>query len=136
MATPNIVGVTTIAGRSAAYSLSDTNVTTLISNAAASGKSIKINMINVANDQGSSSADVSIFYHSASGGGGTAFKIASTVAVPADSALVVVDKASSFYLEEDRSLTAQASAGGYLDVMISYEEIWLQLHQFSDISNN
>ena len=124
MATPNIVGVTTIAGRTLPFSLSDTNVTTMISNAAASGKSIKVNMINVANDQGSSSADISIFYHGAAAGGGTAYKIASTVAVPADSALVVVDKASSFYLEEDRSLTAQASAGGFLDVVVSYEEIW------------
>ena len=124
MATPNIVGVTTIAGRTLPFSLSDTNVTTMISNPAASGKSIKVNMINVANDQGSSSADISIFYNSAAAGGGTAYKIASTVAVPADSALVVVDKASSFYLEEDRSLTAQASAGGYLDVVVSYEEIW------------
>jgi hypothetical protein len=124
MATPNIVGVTTIAGRTAPFSLSDTSVTTLITNPAASGKSIKVNMINVANDHGTASADISIFYHGASGGGGTAYKIASTVAVPADSALVVVDKASSFYLEEDRSLTAQASAAGYLDVVVSYEEIW------------
>jgi len=124
MATPNIVGVTTIAGRSAGFSISDTNQTTLITNPAASGKSMKVNMINVANDQGSSSADISIFYHSAAAGGGTAYKIASTVAVPADSALVVVDKASSFYLEEDRSLSAQASAGGFLDVVVSYEEIW------------
>jgi hypothetical protein len=124
MATPNIVGVTTIAGRTLPFSLSDTSVTVLITNPAASGKSIKVNMINVANDQGTSSADISIFYHGAAAGGGTAYKIASTVAVPADSALVVVDKASSFYLEEDRSLTAQASAAGYLDVVVSYEEIW------------
>lgn len=124
MATPNIVGVTTIAGRTASYSLSDANVTTLITNPAASGKAIKVNMVNVANDQGSASADISIFYHSAAAGGGTAFKLASTVAVPADSVLVVIDKASSFYLEEDRSLTAQASAGGYIDVTVSYEEIW------------
>jgi hypothetical protein len=43
--------------------------------------------------------------------------------VAADTTLVVLDKASSIYLEEDTSLVATASAGGDLDVIVSYEEI-------------
>jgi len=55
--------------------------------------------------------------------GGTATQIVSTVSVPADSSLVVIDKASSIYLEEDKSIGATASAANDLKVVCSYEEI-------------
>ena len=56
-------------------------------------------------------------------GGGTGYALASTIDVTADSTLVVVDKTSSFYLEEDKSVVVTASAGGDLEVTCSYEEI-------------
>jgi hypothetical protein len=123
MAAPNIVGVSTITGKTVATSLSDTNATTILSNAASSGYVYKINNIIVANDDGTNAADITIALHFEDDGGGTGFKIASTVAVPADSTLIVLDKASSIYLEEDRSIVATASAANDLDVIISYEEI-------------
>jgi hypothetical protein len=123
MANPNIVGITTVFGKTAAIALADTNQTTVLSNAASSEKVFKINSIIVANVDGSSAADITISYHSEDDGGGTEYKIASTVSVAADSTLVVVDKASSIYLEEDKSITATASAGGDLHVICSYEDI-------------
>lgn len=123
MAAPNIVGVTTITGKTAAFSLADTSATTILSNAASSNYVYKVNSIIVANDDGTNSADITISYNDAAAGGGTAYKLASTVAVAADTTLVVLDKASSIYLEEDTSLVATASAGGDLDVIVSYEEI-------------
>ena len=123
MAAPNIVGVTTITGKTAAFSLADTSATTILSNAASSNYVYKVNTIIVANDDGTNSADITVTYNDAAAGGGTAYNLASTVAVAADSTLGVLDKASSIYLEENTSLVATASAGGDLDVIVSYEEI-------------
>ena len=123
MTAPNIVDVTTITGKSATISLSTTNATTLVSNAASSGKVFKINMIQVANVDGTNAAEVTVDLHSAASGGGTAFSLVSTVSVPADSSLVALDKGTSVYLEEDRSITATASAANDLEVIVSYEEI-------------
>ena len=122
MAAPNIVGVSTIIGITTMRSLGDTNATTIVSNPANSNYVYKINSIIVANDDGSSSANITIALHDQDGGG-TAHKLAHTVAVAADSTLVVLDKASSIYLEEDRSIVATASAGDDLDVICSYETI-------------
>jgi hypothetical protein len=123
MAAPNIVNVSTITGKSATVALSSTNATALVSNAASSGKVFKINMIQVANVDGVNAADVTVDMHSAASGGGTAYSLVATVSVPADSSLVALDKGTSVYLEEDRSITATASAANDLEVIVSYEEI-------------
>ena len=123
MAAPNIVDVSTITGKSATVALSSTSATVLVSNAASSGKVFKINMIQVANVDGTSDADVTVDMHSAATGGGTAYSLASTVTVPANASIVIIDKNTSVYLEEARSITATASAANDLEVVISYEEI-------------
>jgi hypothetical protein len=123
MAAPNIVNVSTILGKSATVALSSTSQTTLVSNAASSGKVFKINMIQVANVDGTNAADVTVDMHSAASGGGTAYSLVATASVPADSSLVALDKGTSVYLEEDRSITATASAANDLEVIVSYEEI-------------
>ena len=50
MAAPNIVNVATITGSSAYQSLTNTNDNSLISNAASSGKVLKVNNIFVSNN--------------------------------------------------------------------------------------
>jgi hypothetical protein len=123
MAAPNIVNVATITGKTAVVALSTTSATTLVSNASASGKVFKINMIQIANVDGSNAADVTVDLHTAASGGGTAYSLVSTISVPADASLVVVDKSTAVYLEEDRSITATAGTAGDLEVIVSYEEI-------------
>ena len=123
MANPNIVGVTTITGKTAIFSLGDTSATTILNNAASSNIVFKVNTIIVANDDGTNAADITVTLFPEDDAGGTGVQIASTIQVVADSTLVLIDKASSFYLQEDRSIQATASAGGDLNVIISYEEI-------------
>lgn len=123
MAAPNIVNVATITGKTAVVALSTTSATTLVSNAAGSGKVFKINMIQIANVDGTNAADVTVDLHTAASGGGTAYSLVSTISVPADASLVVVDKGTAVYLEEDRSITATAGTAGDLEVIVSYEEI-------------
>ena len=123
MAAPNIVNVATITGKTAVVDLSTTNATAVVSNAASSGKVFKINSLIVSNVDGSSAADITISLYSEDDIGGTATQIVSTVSVPADATLVVIDKSTGLYLEEDKSIGATAGAANDLKVVCSYEEI-------------
>lgn len=123
MANPNIVNVTAIYGKSAVVDLTTTNATAVVSNTAASGKVFKINSLIVSNVDGTNAADITINYYSQDDIGGTATQIVSTVSVPADSSLVVIDKNTSIYLEEDKSIGATAGSASDLKVLVSYEEI-------------
>jgi len=123
MANPNIVNVTTIYGNSSQTALSTTSATSIVSNAASSGYVYKINSIVVANVDGTANAEITISIYSAAALGGTAFPVASTIVVPADSSLIVIDKTTSFYLKENQSIGATASAANDLVVNCSWEEI-------------
>ena len=123
MAAPNIVNVGTITGKSFYLALANTSATALVSNAASSGKVFKINMIQVANVDGSVAWDVTVKYHTQDDIGGTGYALVSTVSVPQDSSLVVLDKNTALYLEEDRSISVTAGTANDLEVLVSYEEI-------------
>jgi hypothetical protein len=123
MAAPNIVNVTSIVGITTAISLTTTNATSFISNVNASGKVLKVNTLFATNIDGTSSADITIKYHLAAAGAGTSIAFANTISVPADSSLIVIGKDNPIYLEENRSLTAQASAADDIAIVCSYEEI-------------
>lgn len=123
MANPNIVAVTAIYGNNSLTSLTTTNATSIINNAASSGKVYKVNSIVVANVDGTSAADITINIYSAASLGGTAYPIASTISVPPDSSLIITDKTTSFYLKEDQSVGATAGTASDLVVMASWEEI-------------
>ena len=123
MAAPNVVNVATITAKSAMVALSSTAATVVVTNPAASGKVFKINMIQVANVDGTNACDVTIDVHSAAAGGGTAYSLVATASVPADASLIALDKNTAMYLEEDKSITATAGTANDLEVIISYEEI-------------
>jgi len=126
VAAPNIVNVTSIVGNTSTNLISSTAdpfATALVSNAASSGKVYKINSIVAANVDGTSACDITIKIFSAAALGGTGTAIASTISVPADATLIITDKTTTFYLLEDRSLGATASAANDVVVTVSWEEI-------------
>ena len=126
MSNPNIVNVAAIYGNTSTNLISSTAnpfATALVSNAASSGKVFKINSIVVANVDGTSAADITIKIFSQDDLGGTGTAIASTISVPADASLIVTDKTTTFYLLEDKSIGATASAANDLVVTVSWEEI-------------
>ena len=126
MANPNILQAATVLGNTSTLLISSTAnpfATALVNNAASSGKVYKINSIVVANVDGSAAADITISIFSQDDLGGTATQIASTISVPADATLIVTDKTTSFYLLEDKSIGATASAANDLVVTCSWEEI-------------
>ena len=118
MANPNLVNVTSITGESVQAALTTTLTTEIL--AAASDTLVKINNIIIANIDGTSSVDVSLFITKS---GGSPVAIASTVSVPADSTLIAFDKNSTIYLEEGDSVRGGAATASRLDYVISYEEI-------------
>ena len=116
MSAPNIVGVTTIRGKTAVLAIT-TSATAIVTNSAASGKVFKVNALYVSNVDGSNNADVTVDLFRSS----TAYRIVNTVVVPADAVLDVINK--SFYLEEGDAIRLTASANSDLEAVCSYEEI-------------
>ena len=123
MANPNIVNVTSILGKTAYLTPSDTAANVLLANAASSGEVLKINQIVAANVDGTSAVDTTVAVNTAAGGGGTSYPIVSTVSVPADASLVVVDKTTAIYLMEDQSIVVTSGSANDLAFTISYEAI-------------
>ena len=122
MAAPNIVNVTTITGKTVTLALT-TTAQAIVSNPAGSGKVFKINSLYVANVDGVSSEDLTVNLYSEDDIGGTATAFVSTVNVPQDATILVIDKNTAVYLEEDQSIGALAAADGNLVAICSYEEI-------------
>ena len=130
MSNPNIVSVTKIYGTTTYFTPTGTTAVVLLANAASSGKVYKINQIVAANVNVSSAVDatVSIYTNGGVAQGsapfsGTAYPIVSTVSVPADASLIVVDKTTAIYLQEGTSITITSGTASGITYSISYEDI-------------
>ena len=127
MANPNIVSVTSIVGGNAAWALTNTITTTLMTVAA--DVIVKINSLIVTNIHGTNAATVSVEVNGmgsdATGvtvaSGLATCRLASTMNVPADDSLVLIDK--PIYLMEADVLRGGASAASTLELFASYEVI-------------
>jgi DUF4097 and DUF4098 domain-containing protein YvlB len=122
MAAPNLIGATTINGKTTGANLTTTSATSILNNASSSGKCLKINTLNVTNYT-VSAASISVSWYNAASLGGTAYAIAGNIMVPANSTLNIIDKTSQYYLEENTSLGAIAVTANALIVTCSYEDI-------------
>jgi hypothetical protein len=133
MANPNIVSVTTINGGIAYQALTNTNDNALVNNAASSGTITKINNIFVSNINGVAAATVTLSFRTAANSvtngtlstasNGTAYRLVYQISVPANTTLMLLDKAGAIYLTENTSLSVQAGTASYLEVVASYEII-------------
>ena len=127
MANPNIVSVTSIYGANAGWALTN-NVQTVLLTVAAE-YIVKINSLIVTNIHGTNAATVSAGIYgignAATGvtvaSGLADCRIASTMNVPADDSLVLIDK--PIYLMEGDVLRGGASAATTLELFASYEVI-------------
>lgn len=116
MVAPNVVGVTSILGKTdvLAVPATATAITTC-----ATDKVYKINSLIVANIDGVNAADITVDLFRSS----VAYRIASTITVPADTTLVVISKDMGIYLEEADAIRCTASVAGDLQALCSYEII-------------
>ena len=116
MTIPNIVNVATIHAESVVGDLGTTLTTTLLT--AASDQVNKINLIRVTNVT-DNDATVTIDSEVS----GTHKELADELTVPAHASVDIIDKNSSFYLQETDLIRGGASAASTLVVTISYELI-------------
>ena len=118
MATPNLVNVATINGFTinGAVTTSDTDIITVPSDYIYKISTVIITNIDGTNAQNFTlkvSTDAASTYHN----------IASTISVPADATLVVIDKNSAFYLDETDRLRIVCGANSDLTYLVSGEKI-------------
>jgi hypothetical protein len=100
MAAPNIVNVANITAKTAVQAVT-TTPTDIVTNAGSSSTVVKLNVLQVANVNGTAAATITAsIFRSA-----TEYKIAHVISVPAAATLSVLDKTTSIYLEEGDSYT-------------------------------
>ena len=116
MAAVNIVNVTSIQGFNmcGAVTTSATDVIDVPADVI-----YKLNTVIISNVDGTNSANITASV--SRDNGSNYFHIAKTVAVPADSTLVLIDKNSGIYLDETDLLRLTASANSDLEYVISGE---------------
>ena len=116
MATINIVNVSTITPflTTGAITTGNTEIVDVADDYVA-----KINSLWIANIDGTNSATVTVSV--SADNGSNYYAIASTIAVPADATLVLIDKTNSIYLDETDLLRVTASANGDLTYTVSGE---------------
>ena len=132
MAAPNIVNVATITGVTTFHAgiavttggKGALGVTTVVANAASSGKVLKINSLTAASIGATTGVTLQYFNHVNHASAASTVSIGMTLAVPKFSTLALITKDNSVYLEENTSLGIFAQPGtGTIDVVCSFEEI-------------
>jgi len=132
MAAPNIVNVATITGVTTFHAgiavttggKGALGITTVVSNAASSGKVLKINSLTAAAIGSTTGVTLQYFDHVNHASAGSTVSLGTTISVPKFSTLVFISKDNSIYLEENTSLGIFAQPNtGTIDVVCSYEEI-------------
>jgi hypothetical protein len=125
MAAPNIVNITTLTGKTTYVNLTTTGSTSILSNASGSNRVYKINSLFVSNTDSLNTVNVTVNYYDSSSVSAalTSGSIASSILVPAKSNLVILDKSTALYLEENDAIGAIAGTAAKLTVICSYEDI-------------
>ena len=120
MSAPNILGATTITGKTVGAALT-TSSADILTNTAASGKVFKVNSVVCANIDGTNNQTVNVLFFDASAA--VSYHLAKLIVVPKAASMVVVDKESFIYLEEGDKIQALAGASGDIEIVVSYEDI-------------
>lgn len=122
MANPNITAVTSILGATSMLVPTTTTATTWTALTPAAGTVHKINNIIAANVTGTA-ATITVSVNSATGGGGTAYRLAYQITVPANASLIVTDKTTAFYVGEAQSIVVTSGTSSAIEMVASYEAI-------------
>lgn len=122
MANPNILNVFSIYGKTALVRTTANTATSVLANAAASGKVLKLAGALATNREG---VNVNVACSMWITRGGVQYYLARNVVIPALASYEVFLKDSTpIYLQEGDELFVQSgNASGLIDVMVAYEEI-------------
>lgn len=97
-----------------------TAATLIVSNGSASSAVLRLTRLDIVNIDGANACDITLTRFAGTATSGTA--VCSTIAVPADAALRVLDDSGSLAVEEGQDIRAIASAAGDLTFDAEYIE--------------
>jgi len=121
MADLNIVGVTTINGRTTATCLNNGGLSAVVTNTYGNSKTFKINNVILSSNSISltpATANVMFYDYSQSN---AQFPIVSRLDIASNGAIDILSK--PLYLEEGDRLTANTSSNNTVTIIVSYEEL-------------
>ena len=121
MTTPNLVNITSITGVNASLTPANTTANVLVANAIGSNQLYRIDQVVAANVNGAATVNATIAVNSLASGAGTSSPVASAVPVPISASLIIVDKTTAIYLNENQSLVCTAGTASGLCFTTSYE---------------
>jgi hypothetical protein len=117
MAAPNLRSPAVVTGKTALQSLT-TSLSSVLANAAASGKVFKVNTIRAANIGATVvTVDIAVVR-----GASTVYLIKGG-SIDIGKTLITTDKNEYIYLEEGDEIRARSSASSSIDLTVNYEEI-------------
>jgi hypothetical protein len=122
MANPNILNATSIYGNVTYLVPSGTSATAWTALTPAVGTVNRIDYIMAANVTGTA-ATITVSVNSAVSGGGTAYRIAFQIQVPANTTLILSDKSTAIYLGETQSIVVTSGTSSSIEMTASYEAI-------------
>ena len=122
MANPNIINVSSIYGSTSYLIPANTSATTWTALTPSAGTVNTVNNI-VASTVTGSSVAVTVSINSATAGGGTAYRIAYQISVPANASLIIVDKSTSIYVGESQSIVVTIGTSSAIELTASFEAI-------------
>ena len=131
MANPNLLNISSVYGVTSSLTPSVNTAVVLLNNAASSGHVFKIESIVATNIDGTNAINASLYLYdngavvkgSAPSGGTTSSYIASTISIPANASLVLLDKTTTIYLTEGNSLVVQSGTASKIVYTVSYEDM-------------
>lgn len=115
MSAPNLLGTTTVTGKTALAALT-TVTSNVITNSSGSNTVDKLNNI-VLSNYTSSAVTANVMINRSA----TTYYVGGTVSIPANSTLILLGKDTSLYLEEGDVLQANVSANTSVSISASYE---------------
>lgn len=122
MANPNMVNVSSILGATTYLVPTTTTATTWTALTPATNIVHKIASMTATNVTGTAAA-ITVSINSATGGGGTAYRLAYQISVPANSALNIIDKSTMIYVGEAQSIVVTSGTTNAIEMVAAYEAI-------------
>lgn len=122
MANPNIVNITSILGNTTYLVPTNTSATSWTALTPSTNTVNKINCIIAANVT-ATAAHITVSINNAISGGGTPYRMAYQITVPANASLIITDKTTAFYLNETQSIVVTSGTTNAIEVIASYETL-------------
>lgn len=122
MANPNLVATSSIYGFTTYLIPTGTATTVWTALTPPVGTVNRVNFI-MASNVTASAATITVTVNSAASGGGTAYRLAYNLSVPANATLIVADKSNMLYITETNSVVVNSGTASAIEMVASYEAI-------------